>query len=302
MQQPLNRFLLLQPAWLPTVLFIPLLYALGWLAAVPLTLLGLPTDQLSLTGTVLSFVLFLLVMPRWAALRWSEPRPWAALGIRGAKPQEQPAPAAALLKGLLIAAGLLMVITSVVLIDGSGNWRGEVDATQLTNAVLLCLGVGFAEELIFRSWLWTELQEMIGSRRAAWAQAGIFSLVHTRFNLGLGAMGGLLIGLFLLGMVLARQRQSDRGSLWGCIGLHGGLVAGWFLLQNGLLQLSPNAPIVVGGTRRQFPEPAGRTRRNQQFADPAADSAHSRCQGLAALHRSTKSVLKRSHSVIPFEE
>ena len=257
MQQPLNRFLLLQPAWLPTVLFIPLLYALGWLAAFPLTLLGLPTDQLSLTGTVLSFVLFLLVMPRWAALRWSKPRPWAALGIRGAKPQEQPAPAAALLKGLLIAAGLLMVITSVVLIDGSGNWRGEVDATQLTNAVLLCLGVGFAEELIFRSWLWTELQEMIGSRRAAWAQAGIFSLVHTRFNLGLGAMGGLLIGLFLLGMVLARQRQSDRGSLWGCIGLHGGLVAGWFLLQNGLLQLSPNAPSWLVGPGGHSPNPLG---------------------------------------------
>ena len=257
MQQPLNRFLLLQPTWLPTVLFIPLLYALGWLAAVPLTLLGLPTDQLSLTGTVLSFVLFLLVMPRWAALRWSEPRPWEALGIRGAKPQEQPAPAAALLKGLLIAAGLLMVITSVVLIDGSGNWRGEVDATQLTNAVLLCLGVGFAEELIFRSWLWTELQEMIGSRRAAWAQAGIFSLVHTRFNLGLGAMGGLLIGLFLLGMVLARQRQSDRGSLWGCIGLHGGLVAGWFLLQNGLLQLSPNAPPWLVGPGGHSPNPLG---------------------------------------------
>ena len=257
MQQPLNRFLLLQPAWLPTVLFIPLLYAMGWLAAVPLTLLGLPTDQLSLTGTVLSFVLFLLVMPRWAALRWSEPRPWKALGIRGAKPQEQPAPAAALLKGLLIAAGLLMVITSVVLIDGSGNWRGEVDATQLTNAVLLCLGVGFAEELIFRSWLWTELQEMIGSRRAAWAQAGIFSLVHTRFNLGLGAMGGLLIGLFLLGMVLARQRQSDRGSLWGCIGLHGGLVAGWFLLQNGLLQLSPNAPPWLVGPGGHSPNPLG---------------------------------------------
>jgi membrane protease YdiL (CAAX protease family) len=257
MQQPLNRFLLLQPAWLPTVLFIPLLYALGWLAAVPLTLLGLPTDQLSLTGTVLSFVLFLLVMPRWAALRWSEPRPWAALGIRGANPKEQPAPAAALLKGLLIAAGLLMVITSVVLIDGSGDWRGEVNATTLTNAVLLCLGVGFAEELIFRSWLWTELQEMIGSRRAAWAQAGIFSLVHTRFNLGLGAMGGLLIGLFLLGMVLARQRQSDRGSLWGCIGLHGGLVAGWFLLQSGLLELSPNAPSWLVGPGGNAPNPLG---------------------------------------------
>ena len=257
MQQPLNRFLLLQPAWLPPVLFIPLLYAAGWLAAVPLTLLGLPMDQLSLTGTVLSFVLFLLVMPRWAALRWSKPRPWAALGICGANPKEQRAPAAALLKGLLIAAGLLTLITSVVLIDGSGDWRGEVDATQLTNAVLLCLGVGFAEELIFRSWLWTELHQRMGSRPAALAQAGVFSLVHTRFNLGLGAMSGLLIGLFLLGMVLARQRQSDRGSLWGCIGLHGGLVAGWFLLQNGLLQLSPNAPPWLVGPGGNSPNPLG---------------------------------------------
>ena len=257
MQQPLNRFLLLQPAWLPTVLFIPLLYALGWLAALPLTLLGLPTDQLSLTGTVLSFVLFLALMHRWVAVRWSAEKPWAALGICRANPQEQPTPAAALLKGLLIAAGLLTVITSVVLLEGSGDWRGEVDATQLTNAVLLCLGVGFAEELIFRGWLWAELNQMLGSRRGAVAQASIFSLVHTRFNLGLGAMSGLLVGLFLLGMVLARQRQSDRGSLWSCIGLHGGLVAGWFLLQSGLLELSPNAPSWVVGPGGNAPNPLG---------------------------------------------
>ena len=257
MQGQLNRFLLLQPAWLPTVLFIPLLYAVGWLAAVPLTLLGLPMDQLSLTGTVLSFVLFLLMMPRWVALRWSESQPWAALGIYGANPKEQPAPAAAFLRGLLIATGLLTLITSAVLIDGSGDWRGEVDATQLTNAALLCLGVGFAEELIFRSWLWTELNQMLGSRYGAVAQASIFSLVHTRFNLGLGAMSGLLVGLFLLGMVLARQRQSDRGSLWGCIGLHGGLVAGWFLLQSGLLELSPNAPSWVVGPGGNAPNPLG---------------------------------------------
>ena len=257
MLQPLNRFLLLQPVWLPTVLFIPLLYALGWLAALPLTLLGLPTDQLSLTGTVLSFVLFLALMHRWVAVRWSAEKPWAALGICRANPQEQPTPAAALLKGLLIAAGLLTVITSVVLLEGSGDWRGEVDATQLTNAVLLCLGVGFAEELIFRGWLWAELNQMLGSRRGAVAQASIFSLVHTRFNLGLGAMSGLLVGLFLLGMVLARQRQSDRGSLWSCIGLHGGLVAGWFLLQSGLLELSPNAPSWVVGPGGNAPNPLG---------------------------------------------
>jgi len=257
MNQLLNRFLLLQPAWLPTVLFIPLLYALGWIAAVPLTLLGLPAHQVSLTGTVLSFALFLMVMPRWAAMRWSAERPWAALGICQANPQEQRGAAAALLKGLLIAAGLLTVITSIVLIEGFGVWRGQVDGFHLANAVLLCLGVGFAEELIFRSWLWAELNRMMGSRRGALAQASIFSLVHTRFNLGLGAMSGLLVGLFLLGMVLAKERQADRGSIWGCIGLHGGLVAGWFLLQNGLLQLSPNAPPWLVGPGGNAPNPLG---------------------------------------------
>ena len=257
MTQLLDRFLLLQPAWLPTVLFIPVLYALGWLAALPLTLIGLQADQLALTGTLLSFVLFLLMMPRWAVVRWAAKRPWAALGLCKAKPNVPPAPAAALFKGLLIATGLLTVITSAVLIGGWGAWLGQVDGMHLANAVLLCLGVGCAEELIFRGWLWTELNRTIGSRRGALAQAGIFSLVHTRFNLGLAAMSGLLIGLFLLGMVLAKQRQADRGSLWSCIGLHGGLVAGWFLLQNDLLQLSPNAPSWLVGPGGSAPNPLG---------------------------------------------
>ena len=97
----------------------------------------------------------------------------------------------------------------------------------------------------------------MSSRRAALAQAGVFSLVHTRFNLGFGAMSGLLVGLFLLGMVLASQRQSDRGSLWSCIGLHGGLVAGWFLLQSGLLELSPNTPSWLVGPGGNAPNPLG---------------------------------------------
>ena len=257
MRRLLKGFLLLQPAWLPTVLFIPLLYALGWMAACSLTLVGLPTDQVSLSGTVLSFVLFIALMPRWVAVRWSAEQPWAALGICRANPQEQPTPAAALLKGLLIAAGLLTVITSVLLIEGSGEWQGDVDGSHLANAVLLCFGVGFAEELIFRGWLWAELNRMMGSRRGAVAQASIFSLVHTRFNLGLAAMSGLLIGLFLLGMVLAIQRQADQSSLWGCIGLHGGLVAGWFLLQSGLLQLSTNAPSWLVGPGGSSPNPLG---------------------------------------------
>ena len=257
MQQPLNRFLLLQPAWLCTVLFIPLLYALGWLAAVPLTLLGLPADQVSLTGTLLSFVLFLLVMPRWAALRWSEPRPWRRLGLIARKPRARIDHVISLGIGLLMSIALIGLIVSLLVFTGNGSWRGNLEIKAILNCLLLALGVGFAEELIFRAWLWEELTRMLGTRGGLLGQAALFSLVHTRFNLGFGPMLGLLTGLLLLGLILALLRLRDQGSLWGCIGLHGGLVGGWFLAHQNLLMIDPNAPIWLVGPGGQNANPLG---------------------------------------------
>ena len=257
MQQPLNRFLLLQPAWLPTALFIPLLYALGWLAAVPLTLLGLPTDQLSLTGTVLSFVLFLLVMPRWAALRWSEGQPWKRLGLVARKPRARVKNVISLGIGLLMSTALIGLIVSLLVFTGNGSWRGNLEIQAMLNCLLLALGVGFAEELIFRAWLWEELTKILGSRGGLLTQAALFSLVHTRFNLGFGPMLGLLTGLFLLGLILALLRLRDQGSLWGCIGLHGGLVGGWFLAHQNLLSIDPNAPMWLVGPGGPNANPLG---------------------------------------------
>ena len=257
MQQPLNRLLLLQPVWLPTVLFIPLLYALGWLAAVPLTLLGLPTDQLSLTGTVLSFVLFLLVMPRWATLRWSEAQPWRRLGLIARKPKARIDHVISLGIGLLMSTALIGLIVSLLVFTGNGSWRGNLEIKAMLNCLLLALGVGFAEELIFRSWLWEELTKILGSRGGLLSQAALFSLVHTRFNLGFRPMLGLLTGLFLLGLILALLRLRDQGSLWGCIGLHGGLVGGWFLAHQNLLSIDPNAPIWLVGPGGPNANPLG---------------------------------------------
>ena len=257
MQQPLNRLLLLQPVWLPTVLFIPLLYALGWLAAFPLTLFGLPTDQLSLTGTVLSFVLFLLVMPRWAALRWSEAQPWRRLGLIARKPRARIDHVISLGIGLLMSTALIGLIVSLLVLTGNGSWQGNLEIQAMLNCFLLALGVGCAEELIFRAWLWEELTKILGSRGGLLTQAALFSLVHTRFNLGFGPMLGLLTGLFLLGLILALLRLRDQGSLWGCIGLHGGLVGGWFLAHQNLLSIDPNAPIWLVGPGGPNANPLG---------------------------------------------
>jgi membrane protease YdiL (CAAX protease family) len=107
--------------------------------------------------------------------------------------------------------------------------------------------VGFAEELLFRGWLMGELTLLIGQQRALWLQAALFSLVHTRFNLPPLELLGLLIGLLLLGLALGLQRRADGGVLWGAIGLHGGLVAGWFVLHQGLVAIQPEAPTWLMG-------------------------------------------------------
>ena len=149
------------------------------------------------------------------------------------------------------------MILVFVLTGSWGHWLGEWSLGRSLNALALAFGVGLAEELIFRAWLWQELELLFGSSSAIAGQAMVFSVIHTRFNLGLMPMLGLLIGLFLLGLCLAMLRRLDGGSLWGCIGLHGGLVGGWFLVQNGLLQLSPDTPAWLVGPGGMNANPLG---------------------------------------------
>ena len=247
----------MQPSWLPTLLLIPFLYGIGWLLAQPIARPGWSAEDVSLLGTLFSFLLFLVVLPSWIQVRWRVKHPWSALGLRGGRRAGRPPLVQAFFGGLLWAILLLVLIVVPILIGSWGHWLGEASISRCVNALLLMLGVGLAEELIFRGWLWEELDQLLGGSAGVVGQALIFSLVHTRFNLGLMPMLGLLTGLFLLGLALAVRRRLDQGSLWGCIGLHGGLVAGWHLIESGLLQLSPDVPVWLAGPGGLHPNPLG---------------------------------------------
>jgi uncharacterized protein len=228
------------PHWLSTLLYIPLLLAAGWLLARPLALVVPPwrPDQLDLAGLVLALLLLMLTLP-WRIRRcWGHRHPWQQLGV--AVPCSLAIGSA--LQGLGIAALLLLLLTASLLLGGQAGWQGTADGAVWMNALVLGLGVGVAEELLFRGWLWGELQLWGGSRRALLLQALIFALVHPWFRApGLLALA-LLGGLVLLGLALASQRSLSSGSLWGPIGLHGGLVGGWFVVQHGLVTIAPQAP------------------------------------------------------------
>lgn len=239
--------------WWGTLLYVPILYGLGWLLSRPLLWLAPPwrPDQVDLAGAVLALVMLLASLPWRLRRAWGSVTPWRSLGIR-VPPLEG---LRAFGRGLLKAGMLLTGVVAVLILSGLARWQPDLTLPQLLNALALLLGVGVAEELLFRGWLWGELHRLVGCDRALILQATLFALLHPWYReSGLEAVG-LLGGLILLGLVLALQRRADHGALWGAVGLHGGLVGGWFALQAGLLQISPSTPAWLTGPGGANPNP-----------------------------------------------
>ena len=59
----------------------PFLYIFGWILATPLLLIGLDKSNLSLTGTIFTFLLFIFSLPKWFQIRWGIKNTWELLGI-----------------------------------------------------------------------------------------------------------------------------------------------------------------------------------------------------------------------------
>jgi hypothetical protein len=237
---------------------VPVLYGLGWLLSRPLLWLAPQwrPDQVDLAGAVLALALLLASLPwrlRWA---WGCEEPWQRLGLVAPSGR---AALMALIRGLTKALVLLALVGVVLLGSRAARWIGPggLDGAELLNALALGLGVGFAEELLFRGWLWGELAQRLRPAQALLWQAIVFGLVHPWSRAGWPGAVGLLGGLILLGVVLGLQRRADGGLLWGAVGLHGGLVGGWFALQAGLLEVLPNAPFWLAGPGGPHPNPIG---------------------------------------------
>ena len=240
----LNLFFL-SPKLLSTIIFMPFLYILGWILATPLLLIGLDKVNLSLTGTIFTFILFVFSLPKWFQIRWGIRNTWELLGIN--KIDRNRNFIFYFLKGFLLSIILVSLIIIPIIGTQWGNFTGKISLEILINAIFLIIGVGFAEELIFRGWLFEELKNQFGLKKSIIAQAFIFSIVHIGFDLPFWQMTSILSGLFLLGILLSLIRLKDKNSLWGCIGLHGGLVGFWFITNNGLLDISKDYPKWIFG-------------------------------------------------------
>ena len=250
------KFIFFSPKLLSTITFIPFLYLCGWVLATPILLLSLDKEKISLIGTIFTFLIFIFSLPKWFEIRWGLKNIWELLGVK--KTKNNGKLIHSFIKGLFLAIVLLSLILIPIVGFGWGYWIGKISLDILINAIFLLIGVGFAEELVFRGWLLEELKNQFGLKKAILAQASIFSAVHVGFDLPFWEMIGILTGLFFLGILLSLLRLNDNNSLWGSIGLHGGLVGIWFFINNGLIEFKENTPSFLAGPfTRNIPNPIG---------------------------------------------
>ncbi|NEP10934.1 MAG: CPBP family intramembrane metalloprotease [Symploca sp. SIO2C1] len=208
--------------------------ALFWLpVAIPIYCLGRDPNLVTILTMGLLFGGFLLLTPWWGKQVYQQPQLLQSYGLVGTRQN-----GIDLLKGLAI--GLLMTLSLFALQGWLGWLQFQTPSLVMWRVILeglaSALGIGLAEELVFRGWLLEELERDYSLRVSLWTSAIIFALLH--FIKPLSVMIRMLPAfpaLLLLGLTLVWAKWSSKGRLGLSIGLHAGLVWGYYIINVGQL-------------------------------------------------------------------
>ena len=100
--------------------------------------------------------------------------------------------------------------------------------------LLSALGLGLAEELVFRGWLLEELKKGYSRNIVVVTNGLIFAILHFIRPIGeVIRTFPQFPALFLLGVTLVWAKIGHSNRLGICIGLHGGLVWGYYIINVG---------------------------------------------------------------------
>ena len=138
----IKSFFLLRPRFLSTIFFIPILYGIGWALSQPLLLFDFE-ENLSLIGTIITFFLFIFLLPYWFYIKRNKSSAWVLLGITKDKLLKN---FVNFSKGILFSLVLIILILAPLLQKNYISWIGEFSPIILLNSIVLGLAVGLAEK------------------------------------------------------------------------------------------------------------------------------------------------------------
>ncbi|MEM7793808.1 MAG: type II CAAX endopeptidase family protein [Cyanobacteria bacterium P01_C01_bin.118] len=202
----------------------------------PLALLiygvGALLNQASVASTVAVVFLYLcFVVNAWVWGRWSHGwrNPFSAYGLVFNRPVLADA-----IWAMLFGVGLVAGLFGVEVLLGWASFQPKFLGAIALEGLAVGLGIGFAEELLFRGWLLAELDTGLSRLKAIVWSSLIFAVAHFIKPLpDVLQTSPQFIGLLLLGIILAIWRYGrccGFPSLGLPIGLHSGLVWGYYIV------------------------------------------------------------------------
>ena len=212
------------PVFLRILCFFGILLLVTLPIALPLRLWLGESAELGLA--ILLYVVFVIEVGWWGRKVRGEPAPYRYYGLCLQSPSGWE-----FIWGLAIA---LVSFSGLMLVQVGLGWLTVREADLLPalfSGAITAFAVGFAEELLFRGWLLTELEHSLSLGSALWTDSLIFAILH--FLKPLEVIWQTWVqfpGLVLLGMILVWARRLTAGRLSMAIALHAGLVWAYYIV------------------------------------------------------------------------
>ncbi|NEU76411.1 CPBP family intramembrane metalloprotease [Hassallia byssoidea VB512170] len=205
-----------------------------WLpVAAPIRLLVRDDNLVTILTMPLLYVEFILLLRFWGKKVYNQPHILRHYGL-----ERTPQNAIDLLRGLAIGLINILILFGVEGLLGWLVWQKPSIflLKVILEGLIVALIYGFAEELLFRGWLFDELQRDYNLRVVVWATAIIFAVSHFIKPLPeIIQTSPQFFGLLLLALFLVWAKRWRRGRLGLSIGLHAGLLWGYYIINVGQL-------------------------------------------------------------------
>ena len=227
--------------------FVGILLVLWLPLAIPLhLLLSHDANLTSIVTMSLLFVELLFLWKLWGKFVYGENKIFTRYGLEKSDRNGKE-----FLNGLAIGFCFCL---SLFVVEALLGWieivPSENELIQIAiEGLISAFGIGLAEELVFRGWLLDELQHDYSQKTSMWIGAVIFALAHfikpveeiLRTAVTFPAL--ILLGITL---ILAKNKYGDRLGI--CIGIHAGLVWGYYIVNVGeLIKYTNRVPVWTTG-------------------------------------------------------